>query len=374
MASAANGRTHGLSASKLLREDEKERLAERTAELEAELKPEGSLQRDLVAEIAQAKVRIESCDMDEENWRYHRAQRAEYYWDEDCRAEVERLMSELSQDSGLIVGFLRQNLHGARRLRQAFAALAARVGVGPAGEPPRPLDEAGRARAFDLLGLHEEERQGVTVLDLPPGTTGDDAALAAHQAAVFAEQLADLERLTSERFVELDEKCRFEAELGNFYGIDEQTRLIRRYRSEAVRRCDKALKELRRLQEEAARRAEEEDDWEEDSYGSYADIRRMMPSWSTESAVAERTEARPTSQPRQGTAEKPVQAQAQATAGPADPTPTSAETLTNPPAEDRAPRPGSQDGSPIVRPGTATGPQPPRAESYVQKAAHRTCL
>jgi hypothetical protein len=363
MASAANGRTHGLSASKLLRDDERERLAERTAELEAELRPEGSLQRDLVAEIAQAKVRIESCDMDEENWRYHRARRAEYYWAEDRRAEAEQLMSELAGDPGWTVGLLRSTLHGARRLRQAFAALAARVAGGPAGEPPRPLDQAGRARAFDLLGLHEEERLGITPLDLPLGTTGDDAALAAHQAAVLAAQLADLDRLTSERFVEFDEKDRFEAELGNFYGIDEQTRLIRRYRAEAVRRADKALKELRRLQEEAEQL--EDDLWEYEKEQMKKDpaawLRRRTGQSPSAPPPNGSREARPQpeTQPRQDAAEKPARAADAAE----DSKPASTETPTNPRAADPTSRPSAHPGS---------GAQPPRAEGYAQKAAHRT--
>jgi hypothetical protein len=167
--------------------------------------------------------------------------------------------------------------------------------------------------------------------------------------------------------VELDEKCRFEAELGNFYGIDEQTRLIRRYRSEAVRRADKALKELRRLQEEAERLREEEEEWEDKIDRERA---ARVVKWSPVVAeMAEREAARSTPQPPQEAAGKPVQAPAAAAS--ANPTPAGAETRSNPQAEELSPGPGQRDGFSAARP--ATGPQPPRAESYVQKAAHRTC-
>jgi hypothetical protein len=351
-ASAANGRTHGLSASKWLRDDERERLAERTAELEYELMPDNAAQRAVVAEIAAAAVRIESCDMDEENWRFHRAQRAEYYWDEDRQAEAEALMAKLDRNPSLYVRKLRQTLQGARRLRRAFAALAALVAAGAAGEgePARPLDAVSRERAFDVLGLEPEERQGVTPLDLPGGRAGDDAALAAHQAALLAEQLADLDRLTSERYVEVDEKLRLEAMLGNSPGIDEQTRLIRRYRAEAKRRRDLGLKELRRLQDE-------NDEFDDDDVSEGKPYRFSGSDW---------IGAMP--QPGPEAARPPAPA-ADAAAGAAPAAPR-VETPANPHAGESSPRPGQPDESEHL----TTGPrrQPPPAESYVQKAAHRT--
>jgi hypothetical protein len=364
-ASAANGRTHGLSASKWLRDDERERLAERTKELEIELLPEGSEQDALVAEIAAAMVRIESCDMDEENWRFHRAQRAEYYWEEDRRAEAETLMAKLHRDPSWFVHKLRQTLQGAQRLRRSFAALAALVAGGPAGEPARPLDAVSRERAFDLLGLEPEERVGVTPLDLPGGRSGDDAALAAHQAALFAEKLAELDELTSERYVELDQQMRLEAELGNFPGIDEQTRLIRRYRSEAVRRRDRGLAELKRLQDE-------EDDFDalldraNDRKGSSL-LRRPNPGPAPQPPVASAAVG-PVSQPKQDAA-KPAVPAADAAADPAAP---HVGTPANPPGGESSPRPGQRSGSQPFWTGPMPRPQPPAAGGDVQKAAHRT--
>jgi hypothetical protein len=319
-----------------------------------------------VAEIAAASVRIESCDMDEENWRFHKAQRAEFYWDEDRRAEAESLMSELPHSPGTVVAFLRQSLHGAVRLRQAFTALGASIAGGPGGEGPRPLDEAGRRRGFDLLGLDPEERLGITPLDLPFGTPAADAALAAHQADVIARELADLDRLTSERYVEFDEQNRLETELGNFFGIDDTTRLIRRYRSEARGRRNRALKELQRMQEAAEELALDEPE-DEFLRRNAAKLLRAMPSGRTESPE-KRTPAGPKPPPPrpQAAAEKPAQA---AGAGEGA-TPPSAGVVTNPQAGGPAPGPGPRDEPQDDRRGREDWP--PGAEEYVQKAAHRT--
>jgi hypothetical protein len=373
-ASAANGRTHGLSASKWLRDDERERLAERTAELEDQLLAEGAAERAAVAEIAAAVVRIESCDMDEENWRFHRAQRAEYYWEEDRQAEAEALMAKLHRNPSFYVRKLRQTLQGAQRLRRAFAALAALVADGAAGErePARPLDAVCRARAFDLLGLEPEERLGVTPLDLPGGRAGDDAALAAHQAALLARELADLDQLTSERYVELDQKLRLEAMLGNFSGIDEQTRLIRRYRAEAQRRRDRGLEELRRLQEEA----DDEADDAEFRRARAAALWRSVASPSTGGPV-KTEETRPVADPpaRPETAAQPVPAgQAVADADPA--TAARAEAPAAPQAAESSPSPSPRAGQPEPSgphgAGIGPRPHPPFAGGHVQKAAHRT--
>jgi hypothetical protein len=371
-ASAANGRTHGLSASKWLRDDERERLAERTAELEDQLLAQGPAECAVVAEIAAAVVRIESCDMDEENWRFHRAQRAEYYWEEDRQAEAEALMAKLDRNPSLYVRKLRQTLQGAQRLRRAFAALAGLVAAGAAGEgePARPLDAVSRERAFDLLGLEPEERQGVTPLDLPDGRTGDDAALAAHQAAHLAERMADLDRLTSERYVELDQKLRLEAMLGNFPGIDDQTRLIRRYRAEAQRRRDSGLEELRRLQEEADDEADDDE-----FYRSRAGTLWRSVANPSAGGPVKTEETRPVADPpaRPEAAAQPVQA-GQAVADPDPAAAARAEAPATPQAAESSPSPRPGQPEPSGPHGLRFGPRPhpPFAGGHVQKAAHRT--
>jgi hypothetical protein len=229
-------------------------VEERLPEFEAELRPEGPAQRALVRAVAAATVRIERCRREEEQWRDHRAQRAASHWDHDRQAEAREQAAMLPLKPALTLRKLRQTLQGAQWLRQAWTDLAARVS-GTAGQPPRPLDDQGRQRAFDLLGLGPEQRLRATPLDLPAGSDRADlgeAALAAHQAALVTAQVAELDRLTSERYIALDQANRLEAQRGNFPGIDHRTRLNRRYESEAAGQRDRALEELRCLQKKGA--------------------------------------------------------------------------------------------------------------------------
>jgi hypothetical protein len=163
--------------------------------------------------------------------------------------------------------------------------------------------------------------------------------------------------------VALDEKNRLEVMLGNFPGIDNQTRLIRRYRGEAQRRRDHGRAELQRLQDEA-------DDVDDDAW--LEQLRRKNGGSLFPRPPAESAGAGPTPPPRPEAAEKPVPA---ADAG-ADPTPAvpRVETPANPQAAESSPRPGQGDGSQPVSIGRGPQPQPPRATPgvYRQTAAHRT--
>jgi hypothetical protein len=297
---AADAKAPGWSASQSLRDDEQRLVEERLAQLKTELKPEGVLQNDCVRDVATAMVRIELCQLDEAHWRYHRAQRAEYYWEEDRHAEAEEVAGRLARKPALTRKKLRQTLHSVLWLREAWADLAARV-AGAVGEPPRPLNERGRQRGFDLLGLSAEQRIGVTPLDLAAGSGAgaDPAALARHQAALIAIELADLDRLSSEKHVALDQANRRDAMLGNFPGIDRMTRQIRRDEAQAVRLRDQALATLRQLQETAARAREMACEEEADRH-IYAEMKRRAQTRGAEQTPSEpqaQPQARPESQP-----------------------------------------------------------------------------
>jgi hypothetical protein len=172
-------------------------------------------------------------------------------WDADRRVEVERLAGELAKMPGLVALELRQTPQGCDWLVGRWRTLAEAVGNAVDGTP-RPLDDDNRRLACDLLGLGLEQRQGRTPLDPPDGVVSDDDA--AHQAALIAAQIAELERLKAEALVELDELDRAAAELGFGPGVDPTLRLIRRYETDASRRMRQAKEELRRVQGEALER------------------------------------------------------------------------------------------------------------------------
>jgi hypothetical protein len=248
---AGNARTHGLSASKCISEEETQLIEARLADLERELQPEGALQHDEVRAVASASVRLERCQLEEEVWLRHRAERAEFYWPEDRQAEVMVLVQKLPRKPELSAK-LRQTLRGAIWMRDEWRDLARQVRGTLSEDPPRPLDETGRRRACDLLGLSAERRLGATPLD-PPGGAASEAAVIAHQDALIAAQILDLEALTSDEMAALDESMRVATVLGSAPGIDAQSRLIRRYETEARRVKERALENLARLKEAAAR-------------------------------------------------------------------------------------------------------------------------
>jgi hypothetical protein len=128
-----------------------------------------------------------------------------------------------------------------------------------------------------------------------------------------------------------------------------------------VRRCDKALAELRRLQDEAARRAEEEADaWADGPFDAWADrLQRENGGSLCARPPAESAGARPTPQPRQEAAAQP-EAAADATARPA---PVVVATPTAPKVVAPSPRAGALGGSGVFRLGPGRD---------AQKAAHRT--
>jgi hypothetical protein len=374
--SEGNARTHGLSASKCISEEEKRLIETRLLELERELQPEGRLQHDEVAAVAAASVRLEMCQLEEESWRLHRAERAEFHWDADRQAEVMALVDKLPAKPQVIASRLRQTLRGSRWLLEEWRDLAWRVrGTGmPAAPAPAPLDETGRRRAFDLLGLSEERRQACTPLDLPGGGTGSEAEVAAHQDALIAGKIAELEALTDPEQVALDESIRIATVHSCGPGVDTQTRLIRRYETEARRARDRALENLAQLQETAARRKKEEKEREREAWMNIHLVPRRLPQdiidegrrqWEVKDQVEHQPQPQP--QPQQP-ATSPGESQEDAPAHPAEAAPVSSVS-----AQLEAMVAREQARRLTLDP--ATGPlnrRARKAQAAVARAAHRT--
>jgi hypothetical protein len=273
---AGNARKHGLTASKCFSEAEKVMIAARRAELERDLHPEGREQHDAVLTIAMTSVRLERCQAEEQACRLRRAERAEFYWNADMWAEVMKQVQSLPKRPELIASKLRQSLRGCMWMLKEWRDLAGRVGAGPGGASPRPLDETGRRRAGDLLGLSAESRVAPSQLDLPCGA-GSDAELARFQQALIAGQITELEALTNEDRVALDESIRIDTMNGVNLTVDDATRLIRRYESEARRVQERAYQHLKALQDAAAaRKKEAEKAASREAMKWYDSVRRKM--------------------------------------------------------------------------------------------------
>ncbi len=246
-----NARTHGLTESRCFSDEEKQMIADRRAALELELKPEGTRQHDEVLAIAMASIRLERCLAEEQAWRLRRAERAEFFWHADQQFEAMKLVQRLPKKPDLVASKLRQSLRGCMWMLNEWRDLAGHVRGTAAGGSPRPLDEVGRRRAGDLLGLSAERRLGRTPLD-PLGGAGSEADVAAHQDALIAKQIAALEALADADRIALDESIRVDTMNGVHPMVDQQVRLIRRYETEARRVKERAFAKLQQLKDEAA--------------------------------------------------------------------------------------------------------------------------
>ena len=200
-----------------------------------------------------------------------------------------KLFESLHKKPKLVLAKLLQTLRGCRIVLDAFRDLAGRVRGTSATDALRPLDENGRRRAFDLLGLSEDRRVGSTPLD-PPGGATSDAAVAAHQDALIAARIVELEAMVSDDRVAHDESVRVDTVNGAAGGIDDQTRLIRRYESEARRVKKEAHANLKRLQAEAKALKKEA---EEREMSERLKPRRIvdMPGWAEAAAEAASAQA-----------------------------------------------------------------------------------
>ena len=174
--------------------------------------------------IAMASVRLERCQLEEEDWRLESVRTAEFYWEAERQDEAMELVKKLPKDAERIQPKLLKNLRGLRWMLATWRDLACRVRGTTAGATPRPLDEASRQRAFDLLGLSAERRETSRDLDPPAGITAD-AAVAAHQHALITAKIAEIEALLTDDLMALDESRRTAIIDGVSPGVDHQTRL-----------------------------------------------------------------------------------------------------------------------------------------------------
>ena len=256
-ASARNSTVHGMTATTLPHEDELPLIEKCREDWLPELKAEGPVQMWVAERVIAATARIAWCDLQDEAWRYRKAERAALNWVGDRQVETAALGSRISNDPEVVGLKLRQTLDGSLwicRQLEVLAGLLARGAEagdqeGEARASEDGLNEVNKARACDLLGLSYEQRQGPTVLDLPAGST---LTIVAHQAAVIVAEIAALEQHADAVLAELDETDQTAARLDRGPGVDPTLRLYHRYRKDADRHRRAALAELRQMQSDAA--------------------------------------------------------------------------------------------------------------------------
>jgi hypothetical protein len=256
-AASRNSYSHGMTATKVISPEDEALADQWLIDAKADLRPEGAHQEWLAKKVAAAAIRMDRCRKEEDDIRTERAKRAATSWDHDREIAAAELAQKLPKNPELIALKLRETPQGCDLLLSGWDVIEAALRATPSAEegeepgPPRPLDAANRERAWDLLGLRPEQRLGPTVLDLPEGTPGCDAALVAHQAALVAAEIAGLQWHKTEVAIPNDENDREAALTGRYRRLPPEIRLSRRYERDAQRDYHRWMAELRRVQAEA---------------------------------------------------------------------------------------------------------------------------
>ena len=254
--SRLNALRHGMAALDVVFEDDSEKIALAASEWLPELKAVGPFQLYQLERMAAASVLIRRCEDHEADLRYRQASRTEAGVQLDRKAEVEDLALRLPGSPARIALRLQQSVPGIEWILSRLRALKDRL-CGPAGSAPvRPLDEAERRRAFDLLGVAAELRVGQTVLDPPAGGgTPSDADVAAYQVGAIGDRIIDLERFKTEDLPGVEAIDHDAGAIARDTKVNPEIHKIRRYLKDAQRRYDVAKAELLRLQAVAAEAA-----------------------------------------------------------------------------------------------------------------------
>jgi hypothetical protein len=154
---------------------------------------EGEIQLGFARSIVTATLQLDACRQEEQTWRARGSPPKVYSAEEiKKRLAAERRAARLAQDPARAVRELHRSVQGCEWLCDRWRELAQSQHAPDSGEPGHlePLGVEGRCLALDLLGIGFEERRGQTPLDLPDV----GIPLAAHQAALIAKHIADLEQ------------------------------------------------------------------------------------------------------------------------------------------------------------------------------------
>jgi len=229
----------------------------RFAEWCESLRPQGALQRYVIEYGAWASWMLDVVREDAGKWRAHLAERAKLSWEVDQQAEAEKQAGRLPKRPALVFRTMKQSKYGCEWLVGRLENLAESVAADPDGGPGRPLDDEGRRRALDLLGVDLAEREGRTRLDLPRisingngdgNEPGNGLDLAAHQAAVLAAEVSTLKKHLNEALIVLDEDLRAMVVEGRGNPEDKRMRQILRYEAGYQREVEWSLNQLHLLQ------------------------------------------------------------------------------------------------------------------------------
>ena len=237
--SRANALKHGLCATVCVPEDLAIVQAVAADVFDA-LRPQNQYQARLVEHVAIWSVRVDRCERMERRVRDKISLRAELFWEDDRKLEVEVLGGQLHHRPAQVVETLRRTPQGCDWLIGRWAMLAYSADI----HPEHSWDADQVTMAFDLLATPPEFRAGGK-----PGVeidregrvveSGDDrAAVARRQVAELAERRAEVEGL--------DEAERSLAAADLSTDNDPELKRLRRYEMHLHRQVRWAVNEIRK--------------------------------------------------------------------------------------------------------------------------------
>jgi hypothetical protein len=265
---AENSLKHGLTgAGVVIHEQDKDEVERRDEALQAELAPKSAMGAILVRQMAVLSVRMERGAQQESAALAVRVRHAGEAFDEARVDRAEQLFDGIADDPRGTLRKLRRMPEGVDRLVEAWGDLRADL-----TRDSRPTWTAAHMeRAANLAGLRVEDARGSRIGALSRAVWGDFEALGDRDGGGLEEDArrawaqARLVERIDEAVAELEEHL----ETLDFEGIEldragaadvalfdpsREASLARRYESEARREFFKALKELRRVEAEAAER------------------------------------------------------------------------------------------------------------------------
>ena len=266
--SRANGLKHGLTGEGIvIPKEDVDEVERRNEALQAELAPQSAMGAILVRQLAMLSVRMERGASQESAALAGRVRHAAEAFDEARVDRVEGLIEDLADDPRGALRKLRKMPEGIDRLVAEWGELRADL-----AREPRPTWTASHMeRLASLVGLRAEDARGSRIGALSMAAWGNFEALAAHEGAGLGadararwararlleridEAVADLEDHRESLDLEAIERDRAEAGDVALFDPSREATLARRYESEARREFFRSLKELRRVEAEAADR------------------------------------------------------------------------------------------------------------------------
>ena len=264
--SRANAHKHGLAGDGLvMAEDAAAEVARRHQALLAEMAPQSEAGAILVLQMAALSVRMEAATRAESAAIARKVRHAADDFDEQRLEQAEALLASIAENPRKNLRLLRKSDEGIGLLIEAWADLKADL-----TRPVKPTWGASHlAKMAHLMGMKEGAAQSRRVGLLTEAALGDFAGLAAHEGgglddqgrrAWARQQLLGLMESAVAELVEHAETIDLElvaldrAEAGDraLFDPSKEAALARRYESEARRGFFAAMKEFRRVEQEAA--------------------------------------------------------------------------------------------------------------------------